>query len=129
MKRIFSLALAVLALLALAACEGEITQGEIKSKEFTPAHNQIMMVPIVHSDGKTSYTTWMYYTYYYPDTYTVTIEKWDKKEGKNRQARYEVTEEVYDAVSVGAEFSYEKDMKPKEPEYIREPTTGEEGKE
>ena len=129
MKRIFSLVLAVLTLLALAACEGEITQGEVKSKEFIPAHNQIMMVPIVHSDGRTSYTTWMYYTYYYPDTYTITIEKWDKKEGKNRQARYEVTKEVYDAVSVGAEFSYEKDMKPKDPEYIREPTTSEEGKE
>ena len=129
MKRIFSLVLAVLTLLALAACEGEITQGEVKSKEFIPAHNQIMMVPIVHSDGRTSYTTWMYYTYYYPDTYTIPIEKWDKKEGKNRQARYEVTKEVYDAVSVGAEFSYEKDMKPKEPEYIREPTTSEEGKE
>ena len=36
-----------------------------------------------------------------------------------------MTKEVYDAVSVGAEFSYEKDMKPKEPEYIREPTADE----
>lgn len=125
MKRIISIALAVLILLALAACGGEITQGEVKSKEFTPAHCQFMMVPTVHSDGITSYTTWVYYTYYYPDTYTITIEKWDEKEGKNRQAGYGVTKEVYDAVSVGAEFSYEKDMKPKEPEYIREPTADE----
>ena len=88
MKRIISIALAVLTLLALAACGGEITQGEVKSKEFTPAHCQFMMVPTVHSDGITSYTTWVYYTYYYPDTYTITSEKYNNTNYNNSKKNY-----------------------------------------
>lgn len=41
----------------LTGCSKAITEGEVISKEFTPAHTQIMFIPIVHTNGKTSYTT------------------------------------------------------------------------
>lgn len=36
-----------------------------------------------------------------------------------RYAEYRVTEDVYDAVEIGAEFVYDKSMQPQEPEYTR----------
>ena len=36
----------------LTGCSKAITEGEVISKEFTPAHTQIMFIPIVHTNGK-----------------------------------------------------------------------------
>lgn len=109
-----------LVIFMLTACSEQITQGEVVKKDFTPAHSQVIIVPIVHSIGNSTYTTPMPFVYYYSDKYTITIEKWDKEEGKLRQAIYRVDKETYDIVNIGDEFSYEKDMEPNEPEYTRE---------
>ena len=93
----------------LTGCSKAITEGEVISKEFTPAHTQIMFIPIVHTNGKTSYTTLVPFIYYYND-------KWEEM----LSATYRITEEVFDAVTIGSEFVYSNDMEPLEPEYTRE---------
>lgn len=114
------LILLTLVVFVLTGCGGQITQGEVVEKNFTPAHSQVVMIPIVHSNGKMTYTTVVPMVYHYSDSYTITIEKWDAEDEEIKRATYRVNEEVYAAVSIGDEFSYEEDMKASEPEYTRE---------
>lgn len=108
---------AVLAL-CLAACSPEITKGEVVKKEFSPAHTNIVMVPITVSNGKTSTTTFVPFTYYYPDSYYITISAF--VDGEKKTATFRVTKEVYEDTKMNAEFVYTKDMEPSDPEYTRE---------
>ena len=104
----------------LTGCSKAITEGEVISKEFTPAHTQIMFIPIVHTNGKTSYTTLIHFIYYYNDKWEVTIQQYDDEQKEMLSATYRITEEVFDAVTIGSEFVYSNDMEPLEPEYTRE---------
>lgn len=124
MHRIFALVLAALMLVAfvgfLAGCVKKVTKGEVIDKTFSPANVQYSLVPIVISNGKAIHAYYVPYVYRYPDTYTITISgKGDG--GKEETATYRVTKDVYDSVPLGAEFIYEPDMEPDEPEYQREP--------
>lgn len=104
--------------LLLAGCGAEITEGEVVEKEFSPAHITVVTVPIVVSNGKSCTTTLVPFTYYYSDAYYITIAA--IKDGEEKQARFRVTKEVYDATEIGAEFIYSETMEPIEPEYTRE---------
>ena len=104
----------------LTGCSKAITEGEVISKEFTPAHTQIMFIPIVHTNGTTSYTTLVPFIYYYNDKWEVTIQQYDDEQKEMLSATYRITEEVFDAVTIGSEFVYSNDMEPLEPEYTRE---------
>lgn len=104
----------------LSGCQNSITQGEVIEKEFTPSHTEVMLVPLVHSNGKTSYTTLVPFIYSYSDSWKITIQSYDEETGENSTATYRVTENVYNSVEIGSEFIYDENMKPSEPEYIRE---------
>lgn len=120
MKRAVFAVLAVVLLLSISACRSKITSGEVVEKNFTPAHREVRLIPIFISNGKNSSTRLVPFVYHYSDRWDVTIAAWDEKEKKMQTATYRVTEEVYEAVEIGAEFVYDKDMKPIEPEYTRE---------
>lgn len=120
MKRAVFVVLAVALLLGLSGCSGKITSGEVVEKNFTPAHSEVRLIPFVISNGKSVSTGIIPYVYRYSDRWEVTIAAWDEEEKKMQTATYRVTEEVYEAVEIGAEFVYDKDMKPIEPEYTRE---------
>lgn len=60
-------------MLFLCGNEERLTEGEIYDKNFSAAHSQVLTLPTVHSNGKTTYTTTMPYIRYYPDTYSVSI--------------------------------------------------------
>ena len=109
-----------LLLLTLVGCSGRIKQGEVVKKTFEPAHTEVRMVPMVHSNGKTTYTTMRPYIYRYPDRWYIKIQQYDEEKNEMLTATYSVTEAVYDAVSIGAEFVYEEEMEPEGPEYTRE---------
>ena len=119
MKKIVCALMMLVLAAALAGCVEKITQGEVVDKQFTPAHTDIRIVPIVRSNGKTTTVTPVRFFYYYPDTYEITISGADKN-GNQQKAVYRVTKEVFDTVEMGAEFIYDKDMQPDEPEYRRE---------
>lgn len=120
MKRAVLVVLAVILLLGLSGCSGKITSGEVVEKNFTPAHSEVRLIPIVKSNGKSTSTRLVPFVYHYSDRWDVTIAAWDEEEKKMQTATYRVTEEVYEAAEIGAEFVYDKDMKPIEPEYTRE---------
>lgn len=120
MKRAALVALVVVLLLSISGCSGKITSGEVIEKSFTPAYSTVRIIPLFISNGKTSHVVYVPYTYHYSDKWEITIAAWDEKEKEMQTATYRVTEEVYEAVEIGAEFVYDKDMKPIEPEYTRE---------
>lgn len=120
MRKIVVLIVAISVILLLPACGSKITEGEVVDKNFSPAHTMVVIMPIVVSNGKTATTTYVPFTYYYPDTYTITIAA---IEGEEKQtATFRVRKEVYENTPIGAEFIYDKDMEPSEPEYVRERT-------
>ena len=122
MRRI---ALLVLMLLLLVGCGARIASGEVIDKKYTEAHTQVIMAPIVMSNGKTTTTTIIPFIYHYADRWEITIRQYDAEDGAEVTATYRVTQEVYDAVSMHDEFVYDKDMEPEELEYTRERKDGE----
>lgn len=118
-KKVFVLVIAIAILLS--ACSRKITQGEVIDKSYTPAHSEIMLIPVVTTNGKTTTTRVIPYMYFYNDRWDITI-RGRSKEGEVETATYRVTRDVYDAVEIGAEFVYDKDFEPGEPEYTREQT-------
>lgn len=46
----------VLSGLLLSGCGNELKQGEVYEKEFKPAYDQLMFIPVVISNGKTCMT-------------------------------------------------------------------------
>lgn len=107
-------------LLMLSGGSAKITSGEVTKKEFSPAHTEVRIIPLVMTNGKTTHVITVPYFYTYPDRWYVTIEAWDNKSEKMLRATYRVTKNVYDAVDIGCEFVYDKTMEPTEPEYTRE---------
>lgn len=104
----------------LTGCSDKLTEGEVINKEFKEAHTQVMVIPVVHSNGKSTWTQMIPYIYYYPDTWEITIQKWDEENQEMLKATWRVTEDVYNMVNIGDEFVYDEDMEPEEPEYTRE---------
>ena len=120
-KKIVScLLVVIISICMLTGCSDKLTEGEVIEKDFTEAHTQVMIIPIVHSNGKTSWTQMIPYIYYYPDTWKITIQKWNEEDKEMLQATWRVTKDVYDVVNIGDEFVYDEDMQPEEPEYTRE---------
>lgn len=118
MKKI--VVLLVLLLFILTGCGQKITEGEVVAKKYSPAHSSVVLIPIVHTNGKTSYATIVPFIYHYSDKWEITIEAYDAEKEETVSATYRVTESVYDAVEIGAEFVYEENMEPETPEYTRE---------
>lgn len=109
---------AIIVSAVLSGCGKQITEGEVVSKQYTPAHNQVIIVPMVHSNGQTSYTTFIPFIYHYADKWTVEIR--DYVDGEEKRTTWRVTESVYDSVEIGMQFVYDKNMEPNNPEYTRE---------
>ena len=51
-------------MLFLCGNEERLTEGEVYDKNFTAAHSQVLMLPMVHTNGESTYTTMMPYTRY-----------------------------------------------------------------
>lgn len=107
-------------LILLIGCEPKITSGEVIDKEFVPEHWETHYVTQVRFIGKTAYTTVVPMLYHYPDKWTITIVGYDSN-GERVTETFRVSENVYDTVSIGDEFVYDKEMEPDSPEYTREP--------
>lgn len=103
-KRIAAVSASIL--LLLSGCGKKLTEGEVCDKQFTEAHSQVVMMPIVTTNGKTTTTTLIPYVRYHPDTYSVSIKDFQNEKWVTEV--YYVSKEVYDAVSIGDIFKYEK---------------------
>ena len=101
MKKLRIIALMCIILLCallLTGCSQKITDGEVYKKEFKEAHTEIRIMPIVTTNGKTTHTIMMPFTYSYPDRYIVYIKKFEDNEWKT--ANYYVTKEIYENIRI-----------------------------
>lgn len=107
MKKKIAIIMLALSML-LGGCGQKLTEGEIYEMEFLPEYTQTVLVPIVHTNGKTSYTTLIPIIQHYPDRWKICIRSLEKsKDGDYETAIYYTTEEVYNECSVGDMFSYD----------------------
>ena len=103
-------ALFLVSTLFLSGCSEKITEGEIYEKEYKPEKTSIVTVPIVHTNGKSTYTTIIPVTYHYPDRWCIRIRSLNKDEGgEYKTAEYYTTEEVYNECEIGDLFVYDEE--------------------
>lgn len=109
-RKIKTVVAIALAGICLTGCSGKITEGEIYEKEYKPEKTSIVTVPIVHTNGKSTYTTIIPVTYHYPDRWCVRIRSLNQDEdGEYETAEYYTTEEVYNECEIGDLFVYDED--------------------
>lgn len=63
MKKIIFVLFACLILLT--GCSQKITEGEIYEKEFLPEETRTIIIPMIHTNGKSLYTTYVPVTHHY----------------------------------------------------------------
>lgn len=116
MKKVYTL-MSVLLCLALVGCSNVIIEGEVYDKEYRESQVIVTTMPVVHSNGKTTYTTLVPVTWYYPERYVIFIRAYDRESNKWKTEDYYVEEVVYDATSVCDYFIFDKEtMLQDEPE-------------
>lgn len=120
MKKVLSLVIMIcIIIVCFSGCVNkDINEGIIISKEFTPAHSEIIMMPMVVSNGKSTSTVIVPYIYYYNDKWEITIQ--GVANGEIVKETYRVKEEVYEKVSLGDNFKFEESMNPESKEYTKE---------
>lgn len=95
-------------LLALClGCQPRIKEGRVVEKYHEPAHqyHTILMVPIVHSAGKVTYTTFIPipYTIYDDEDWCITIV--NNVDGKNIVRYLWVSESTYNSLQTGCWYT------------------------
>lgn len=118
-KKCLVLFLMFLLLISLCSCGHELTEGEVYDKEFMPSRTQVVMVPMVISNGKTSTTTIIPYVYFYPDRWLIRIRE-PNADGTYVTDEYYTSKEVYASVNIGDTFSYDPDRDFENEPYTRE---------
>lgn len=108
----------IILLLTLTGCTSKISSGEVYQKEFKEAHNEVRMIPVITSNGKTTYTRMIPYIYHYPDRYIIYIKKFE--DNKWKTASYYTTKEVYESINIEDQFEYVEDRDLTEEPYTRE---------
>lgn len=91
----------------LLACSPSLKEGEIRTKELHPEHTQIILMPLTISTGKTTTTTMVPMFFYYPESYSIDIRKFDGK--KWREATWWVNRSTYEQAVVGGYYKVQKD--------------------
>ncbi len=85
----------------LTSCAPKIKEGEVYAKDYNPAHTAVILMPIVHSAGKTTYTTLVPMFFFYPDSWYISYRAFNEKRHKWDSATVWVTRETYDLAQIG----------------------------
>jgi hypothetical protein len=104
MKKIIILGLLVFVLF-LSACSPKITSGEVYDKEYRKAFVTVSVYPVVTYNGKTSTTTMVPYTVYYPERWVIFIKSFE--DGEWITEDFYVSETVYNSINIGDMFEYD----------------------
>lgn len=97
MKKMVLLLVAVI----LTACGQKLTEGDVFEKEFHPAHTSVQPQTVVHSDGKSTTTSIIMVSHYYPDSWSIGIQAYDAEAKKWIRDTYWVSKEAFDTVEIG----------------------------
>lgn len=107
MKRIIGALICILLVVSLCGCSNAITEGEVYEKEYREAHTQVIVFPLIISNGKTSSTIMIPYFVHYPDRYVIFIKAYQDEEWKTED--FYVSKEVYDSINIGDMFLYDEE--------------------
>lgn len=97
----------VLFVIVLSGCE-RITEGYIIQKWYEPAETNLVLIPILISNGKTTSTVLMPYTIYDGEDYCIKVIG-VTSEGKEKTKKLYLTPDEYDLVSIDDFYVIEKD--------------------
>ncbi|WP_257311149.1 hypothetical protein [Geothrix fuzhouensis] len=95
------------ALMLALACEPALKEGVVATKEFHPAHTQMILMPMTVSSGKTTTITMVPMFFFYPDSYSVDIKKFNGK--KWERATWWVDRYTYEQIVVGGYYKAKDD--------------------
>ena len=104
MKKI-CIAILLAFVLFLSACSPKITSGEVYDKEHRDAFVTVSFYPVGIYNGKTSTTTMIPYTVYYPERWVIFIKSFE--DGEWLTEDFYVSESVYNSISIGDMFEYD----------------------
>lgn len=107
MKKIVAVLVCFCCLFFLCGCSNAITEGEVCEKEYREAHTQVMILPLIISNGKTISTIMVPYFVHYPDRYVIFIKAYQDEEWKTED--FYVSKEVYDSTNIGDMFLYDEE--------------------
>lgn len=107
MKKIVAVLVCSCWLFFLCGCSNAITEGEVYEKEYREAHTQVMILPLIISNGKTISTIMVPYFVHYPDRYVIFIKAYQDEEWKTED--FYVSKEVYDSTNIGDMFLYDEE--------------------
>lgn len=106
---IMFLVLGVLLFLTMGGCSGPPPSGIVTSKRFIAAHTEIIMMPMTISDGKTTTTIMVPYTFFEPDRWTITVEPYDDAGRPLPVRNVNVRKDVYDSCKLGGWLNMQPD--------------------
>lgn len=90
----------IILILFLISCSN-LKEGEIYKKEFTPKHTQMILMPIIISTGKTTMTSLVPMWFYFPDSYSVGIKKYNEEKKEYETRTIYIDKNVYELVNIG----------------------------
>ena len=93
----------------LVGCSKTITEGEVYDKEHRDSQVVVMPMTMVHSNGKTTYTTIVPVTWYYPERYVIFIKEYNDESKEWETEDYYVEKEVYDSTNIGDYFIFDEE--------------------
>lgn len=99
------IAILIVFVLFLSACSPKITSGEVYDKEHRDAFVTVSVYPVVTYNGKTSTTTMVPYTVYYPERWVIFIKSFE--DGEWITEDFYVAEAVYNSINIGDMFEYD----------------------
>ena len=108
MKKV-ALVLCIVVCFALNGCSNTITEGEVYDKEFRKSKVVVMPMTIVHSNGKTTYTTIVPTTWYYPERYAIFIKAYNSEDKEWKTEYYYVEKDVYERTNIGDYFVFDEE--------------------
>lgn len=107
MKKILIFTICLSLTFCLCACGNKITHGEVYEKEHREAHNTVMVLPLVISNGKTTSTIMIPYIVHYPERWVIFIKAFNGEEWVTED--FYVSKDVFDTVQVGDMFEFDED--------------------
>lgn len=111
MKKIL---LVLVVILLFVSCDRPIHEGEVVAKRYEEATRRFMLMPVAFPTGKTVSVRMIPFLIYDDEDFIVNIQKYDGEETRTRTLY--VTQEVFNAVSIGSWLVVDERMDSNDPD-------------
>jgi hypothetical protein len=85
----------------MVSCSAKIKEGEVYEKKYSPAHSVMLMMPITTTCGKTTTTRIIPMFFFYPNSWSISYQAFNKKENRWDKATVWCTKNIYDMTEIG----------------------------